>query len=703
MSESTANESLPALRQELQILPGIREVNGLKTWLIFDPLRHQYYQIDDKSRSILMLWDLGNTGEIMKRLQFSAITPEDIKNLLLFLWANSLTVTPPNDDNSFYSNHRSNKKSHWFIRLLHNYISFFVPLVRPERFLKKTEPLSRVFFSRLWLWIITITAIVGIYLTSRQWDQFVHTFMHFFSLRGLLYYALALVFVKIAHELGHAYAATRYGCRVKTIGVAFIVMFPILYTDTTDSWKLTSRRQRLIIGGAGVAVELSLAAIATLIWAIAADGPLRSTAFFVATTSWIMSILVNTNPLMRFDGYHFLSDLLGIQNLQTRSFAFGRWSMRKILFGLRTPAPEAMSRKWIRGLSVFAWATWVYRFFLFLGIAAIVHHLFFRPFGTFLAIVEIGFFIAIPIMNELKEWYTQKAAIIKNPTAWVSFSLVTGLVLALVLPWHSTIRIPAVLEPAQVLDLHSPATGRVVDIKVALGEPIVEGQTLFILTSDELNNQIQQVSREIDLTQAMLNRIAADELNREQNIVLVSELNSKKEELAGLEKNQQQLTVKAPFSGRVSNLSSDVHSARWIAEGTHLVTISSSAGVKVRGFVERSNLARISSGTDVVFIPEVPELETLEGKVDLVEAANVDTLTIPALASYYGGAIAVNKNETGLEPLKSWYHVSINTSHYDGIIEQQQRGTVLAKGDPESLGKRIWRRLFHVALREVFI
>jgi len=703
MNESIANESLPALRQELQILPGIREVNGLKTWLIFDPLRHQYYQIDDKSRSILMLWDRGNAAEIIKQLQFSAITTEDIKTLLLFLWANSLTVSPPNDNNSFYSEHRSNQKSHWFVRLLHNYISFFIPLFRPERFLKKTEPLSRVFFSRVWLWLIAVIAVLGIYLTSRQWDQFIHTFMHFFSLRGLLYYALALSFVKIAHELGHAYAATRYGCRVKTIGVAFIVMFPILYTDTTDSWKLASRKQRLIIGGAGVAVELSLAAIATLIWAIAADGPLRSTAFFVATTSWIMSILINTNPLMRFDGYHFLSDLLGVQNLQARSFAFGRWSMRKILFGLTTAAPEAMSRKWMRGLSVFAWATWIYRFFLFLGIAAIVHHLFFRPFGTFLAIVEVGFFIAIPIMNELKEWYKQKATIVKHPTAWVSFSLLTCMVMALIIPWHSTIRIPAVLEPAQVLDLHSPATGRVVEIKVALGDKIAEGQTLFILSSDELDNQIQRLLREIDLTKAMLNRIAADEHDREQNIVLLSELKSKEEELAGLEKNQKQLTVKAPFSGQVSNLTRELHNARWIAEGTHLVTISSSDGAKVRGFVERSNLARINSGAEVVFIPEVPELAKLKGKVDLVEAANAEVLTIPALASYYGGAIAVNKNETQLEPLKSWYYVSINATDYDGTIEQQQRGTVLAEGDPESLGKLIWRRLFHVALREVFI
>jgi len=703
MSNAATNATLPALRPELQVLPGIREVNGLRTWLIFDPLRHQYYQIDHKSRSILSQWSLGNAADIIEKLQFKEITQEDIKSLLLFLWANSLTISPPNDENTFYSEHRSNKTVHWFTRLLHGYISFFVPLLRPEIFLKRTEPFFRIFFARAWLFFIVFIALIGIYLTSRQWDQFVHTFMHFFSLQGLLYYAFALVFVKVAHELGHAYAATRYGCRVKSIGVAFIVMLPILYTDTTDSWKLTSRKQRLIICGAGVIVELSIAAIATFVWALSADGPLRSTAFFIATTSWIMSILVNTNPLMRFDGYHFLSDLLGIQNLQSRSFAFGRWSMRKKLFGIHDPAPEAMESKWAKGLTLFAWATWTYRFFLFLGIAAIVHQMFPRPFGTFLAVVEIGFFIVIPIMNEMKEWYKQAWVIIKNPSSWLTFSLLSCLIVALVYPWHSTIRIPAVLEPAVVMDLHSPEPARVVDVSVELGDQVTEGQTLFLLSSEQIDNRVERIQRKIDLTKAMLNRIAADDYDLEQNIVLKSELESYQEEYAGLQTQREQLSVRAPFSGRVSNLAGDIHIDRWVAEGEHLITINSSAGAKVRGFVERSNVGRISSGTDVVFVPEIPELPKLKGSVDLVEAANAEVLNIPALASYYGGKIAVNKKESQFEPLKSWYHISIQADDYHRPIEQQRRGTVLAKGDPESLAKRIWRRMFHVALREVFI
>jgi len=153
----------------------------------------------------------------------------------------------------------------------------------------------------------------------------------------------------------------------------------------------------------------------------------------------------------------------------------------------------------------------------------------------------------------------------------------------------------------------------------------------------------------------------------------------------------------------VSNLTSDIHIDRWVGKGEHLITTNSSVGAQVRGFVERSNLGRIKNGTSVVFVPDVPELEKLEGKVDLVETANADVLNIPSLASSYGGPIAVNMKDNQLKPLKSWYHISIKANEYAKPIKQQQRGVVLAEGEAESLAKRAWRRLFYVALREVFV
>ena len=95
---------------------------------------------------------------------------------------------------------------------------------------------------------------------------------------------MALVFAKALHEMGHAVTATRYGVRVAHMGVALLVMFPMLYTDTSESWKISNPRQRLAIASAGIITELALAGLATLAWGLSPDGAIRSALFFLATT-----------------------------------------------------------------------------------------------------------------------------------------------------------------------------------------------------------------------------------------------------------------------------------------------------------------------------------------------------------------------------------------------------------------------------------
>ena len=702
MAEIQNDTVLPALRNELLINPGIRELDGSKTWTIFDPLRHLYFQIDQKHLQLFNCWSNSTAGEVVEELAEFRITLDDVEHFLRFLWQNSLTVMPPNNSLEFYQKAAAEKNGKPIKRLLHGYLFFRIPLVRPNQFLQKTEALTRFFFTKMWWVFVVVCALVGLLLTSRQWDQFTHTFSHFFTVQGLFYYVLALAFVKCLHELGHGYAATRYGCRISSMGVAFIVLFPVLFTDTTDTWKLSSRRKRLIVSGAGVAVELSLAALATLFWVFLEDGSLRSVAFFIATTSWAMSLLINLNPLMRFDAYHFLSDALGIQNLQARSFALGRWSLREILFGLGETAPEAMINRMRRGLILFAWATWIYRFFLFLGIAFLIYSFLSKPFGLILAGIEILFFIAIPIMKELKQWWLRRSTLFASFSSWVSLSVFTAMLMAFVIPWQSAVRIPAVIEASEHLPLYSTAAAKVSDLHVKPGDIVEQGDPLITLESALLDSQIEAAQRRIDLGIVLLSRIAADAQDREQKIVLDAELRQSREALAGLQKEKSQLKIEAPFDGVVMEFSSELHKGRWVGENTRLGTLVSQAGGKIRGYLSASDLGRISKGAEATFIPDVPEMERTSGIVSIVESANAKNLTLAELTSVYDGSIAAAKVEDDLVPLKAWYHISAEVENKSGIA-MASRGTLLAQGEPESLALRFWRRAVHVVLREVFI
>src|SRR5690606_35220026 len=209
---------------------------------------------------------------------------------------------------------------------------------------------------------VLVASLLGLVLVARQWDSFSHGVMEMLTPSGLLGFAMALVLSKTLHEMGHALVATRLGVRVAHMGVAFLVLWPMLYTDTGESWRLRSHRQRLAISVAGVTVELALAGLATLAWALLDDGALRQAMLYLATTGWVLSLALNVSPFMRFDGYFILSDLLDFPNLHERAGATARVALRRRLLGLNDPYPEALNPRARRALTLFAFATWLYRF-----------------------------------------------------------------------------------------------------------------------------------------------------------------------------------------------------------------------------------------------------------------------------------------------------------------------------------------------------
>ncbi|MBN3190489.1 HlyD family efflux transporter periplasmic adaptor subunit [Pectobacterium brasiliense] len=703
---ATPAAGLSPLRDELILHAGPANRDGSPSWTLEDPLRGLYFRIGWAEMAMLSRWAMGNAAQIVADVnQTSALTLDDsdVQYFNRFLQANSLTRVSGDEALAQFSRQVEQSRVSIWRKLLKNYLFFRIPLWHPDRFLGATLPWVEPFFSRTFLKLTLLVAVLGLFLAGRQWETFKHTFLHFFTLEGAALAGLTLCFTKILHEFGHAYTCKRFGARVATMGVAFLVMMPVLYTDTSGSWKLTRRRQRMAIGAAGMMTELVLAAWATLAWSFLPDGMLRSAAFMLATTTWIMTLAINLSPLMRFDGYFLLSDGLQMPNLQNRGFAIGRWQMREWLFGLGDAPPEPFPRWLQRTLVGYAFAVWIYRFFLFTGIAILVYHMTFKLLGMLLFAIEIGYFVVMPVVNEVREWSKRRKDYRMNRNMTTTLVVSAVVLLLLMIPWQRGVYAPALLRAEQQSSLYMPVPAMIQRIDVKVGQPVKAGQTLFTLSSDALAHEQKQLERQIatlnwQSTFQVFNKEAAGDHQR-----VKQEHEAALQRLQVLQRQSEQLTVRAPIDGVVADMTTPLETGEWLGQGEWLAVVTKPTGGLVEAFVSEKDWQRLRTGAKGTFyLQDVSRSSLPLTIVEIASTATRDLNAAPELASIYGGDIAtLSDAQRKLHPEQAVYRVLLSLPDDYRAQPQVLRGTVVMDGEAQSLLIRGWKVVSAVLIREL--
>ena len=699
---------LPPLREDLRIEAAAPLASGAPAWVIYDPARHRYFQIGRRTVEMLSSWAAGTVGALKSRLLAERgwrPGEAELSALIKFLFANELTNAPIEGRSVGYAGRAEAARRNAFLALAKAYLFFRIPLVRPERFLDAAAPIARFFFSRGFTVFTILGGLVGLALASRQTDAFLAYAERFISLDGAIYFVGALIFVKVFHELGHAFQATLRGVRVMTMGVAFMVMFPLLYTDVSDAWRTRRRKDKLMIDAGGVLVELSLAALATLLWVFLPDGPMRSAAFVVATTSWVLSLLVNLNPFMRFDGYYFLSDATGVSNLQPRSFGMARWRLREFLFGLKAAPPEAVGAGMRRFMVIYAFGTWIYRLILFIGIALIVYNLFFKVLGILLFAIEIAFFIALPIAKEIGVWFSLRSEIIRSPRAWITGALLAGFVFVFITPMPVTVRAPAMIGYAQQVDIYPRLPGRLTETRMADGVLVEKGDVLALLASPDIASDIDRTQLRIELLELRLARGAADAKERTEALIFAKELESEQARLQGLKDEAALFVVTAPISGVIVDADHRAQANTWLGRNDRLGVIVDPQGVEIRGYLSEDDLVRVDAEAHGVFVPDDPLLPTIPGALKNIASFSAERLSPGYLAASNGGPIPVTARDDGGDPrpVGSWFAFRTDVIRDIAVtkLPQTRRGIFIIEGRAESWAGRTVSQITRVLLREL--
>ncbi|HEV7476950.1 MAG TPA: HlyD family efflux transporter periplasmic adaptor subunit, partial [Burkholderiales bacterium] len=493
-----------------------------------------------------------------------------------------------------------------------------------------------------------------------------------------------------------------YGCRVPSMGLALLVLWPVLYTDVTETWKLASRRQRLAVGLAGVTAELVFAIFATLAWSFLPDGPLRGAAFILATSTWISTLLLNLSPFMRFDGYFVLSDWLEMPNLHARAFAIARWWLRETLLGLGDPPPEELPAGRRRFLVAFAFATWTYRVVLFLGIAVLVYHFAIKALGIAMGLVELGYFLLRPLWLEARALWKLRDRLRWGLRPAATLGGLLAIVLLLAVPWRSSVEAPALLRSAAFEAVFAPAAGsQVTAVLTHNGAEVAKGASLVSLASPDLAYKLQQAKADLQLVdwQLSMQSVVPDLLAR--SLVTAHEYEAALAAYRSLADETARLEVKAPIAGRVVDLAEDLRAGDWVPANERLLAVMQPDRAMIEAYVSEADLARIGVGTPAAFYAEGDWREAFAAHVTRIERASARILAEPYLVSRFGGAIAVREMKAGeWVPENAVYRVMLAPDTPEAAPARVMRGRIVLEGASESLAARAWRRIVAVAVRE---
>ena len=675
---------LPPLRDDLRLFPGAPHADGSPSWTIQDPVRNVFFRIGWLEFELLARWHLQDPEAVLAAAaRETLLAPErdELLALVAFLTEASLvSIHDPTHTRQLYELHRRSRLSRatW---LLHHYLFFRIPLWHPDRWLQRMLPYVDWLYSPLTALAVMFATLLGIMLAARQVDQFTSAFVDTLTPAGITGYILALAVAKGLHELGHAFTATRYGVRVAHMGVAFLVMWPMLYTDTSESWRLHDRRQRQAIASAGIITELALAGLATLAWCLVSPGALRDSLLFLATTAWVISLGLNASPFMRFDGYFIVSDWFDIPNLHDRAFALARTWLRNKLLGWSDPWPEHFpdARRFL--LIAFALTTWIYRLVVFLAIAAAVYVYFFKLLGIFLFLVEIAWFIVRPIRAEMRVWHDRRAEITPQRRK-LALWLGAGVIVLILAPWRPGVTTPAWAHSAGTHIIYAPHAGRLAAIDAREGS-VTAGAPLFSIEQPEiaLRATLAAVGSKV-LTQ-QLSGLGALPQGEERRLTLEQQRNLRQTEVEAESDEARRLKLESPIDGVLTDLDPELAPGVWVSPRQPLAVVVDPADWVVEAYVGERERERIEAGVAARFYPDGAGLFPWRGVVEEIDGTPLALLPQAMLSAKHGGELAVATARGELTPRDTLYRVRIRLRDLPDQL-RVHRGNVHIDAAPRS-------------------
>jgi putative peptide zinc metalloprotease protein len=543
--------------QRLSLRPDVnarRQVFRGERWVVLDnAFNNQFFRLRPEAwefvgrlranRTVEEAWQ-----ECVRKFPDTAPGQETLVQLLGQLYqANLLLYDQAADTTNLFERFRKTRQRETRMRLLNVMFARF-PLLDPDRLLNAATPYLRWLISPLGtvLWLLVVGWAGS--LAVEHADQLRLQSEAALSPANLPLLYLGLVLIKTLHEFGHAAACKRFGGEVHVMGVMLMVFTPVPYMDATSAWGFRSRWHRLLVGAAGMIAEVFVAALATFVWVKTGPGAVHSLAYNMMLVASVSTVLFNLNPLLRYDGYYMLVDLLGLPNLSQNSNQHLIHLAERKLFGVKqseSPATNRSERIWFTSYGI---AANIYRILVFSAMVLLVADQYLLL-GVIMAVACLIAWLVVPLVKLINYLVTSPRLERCRPRAMAvcaGFAAVGVAFLTLVpLPYH--FRAPGVLEANQWSQVVTEAPGQLTAVLATPGSPVKAGQPLFRLTSREL--ELERHLARTAVTEVETRIRQAMDKEPASLRPLQAKLESNRKRLARVDADLAALTVRARHDG----------------------------------------------------------------------------------------------------------------------------------------------------------
>lgn len=653
-----------------------QKYRGALWYVIEDKYNNQFFKVTPEAYQFIMRLDFDKTVEevwesCLEHFPDMAPSQDDVIQLLTSLHHKNLLLFKNIVDSDQLYHRDSVKKTAQTKGKLFSFLYFKIPLFDPDNFLDRINFISEFLFSKYSFYVWIVTLLIALKYVLENIDSIYDQSQGMLSPNNLFLLYICIIFLKVLHEFGHSMMVKKFGGRVNTMGVVILIFTPIPYMDATQSWLFRSKYQRALVGSAGMIVELFIAAIATIIWANTGEGVLNSICFNIMIIGSISSIFFNGNPLLRFDAYFILSDLLEIPNLYERSKKQWYYWIEKYIFNISATLSPSSSNKEAFWMATYAILSLLYRLFVALIIALFIADQWFIL-GVLVVLISIYMWILKPLVS-LNNYLLYDRKLYRSRLR--AMSIITSVSLTFIItlifiPYSYSIKADGVVQSDNHQHLYIQSEGYLKEIRVENGEYVKQGEVLVTFQNDEIDFEIEKIEYAIQESKAYLQKAVG---NLKADVVAVRKhISLLEDKLIFFEKKKEKLHITAKYDGYFvySDQNFIYKKERWYKKGDKVGMLIPKDGVYFLAavtqeqssalFKEEKLNAQIKFHGNTKEIIDADTLNVLPYEKDILPSA--------ALGWLGGGDIPVVRDDpSGTRTTENFFEVKVEFPNKEGL------------------------------------